>query len=63
MQETHFKENDAQGMAIIARFKTHNSTYNGDGSRQKPLMGVLETFSHWYLCNLPMQRVSSLKML
>ena len=24
-QETHFKENDAQGMAIMARFKTHNS--------------------------------------
>ena len=34
-QETHFKENDAQGMAIMARFKTHNSTYNGDGNRQK----------------------------
>ena len=35
VQETHFKENDAQGMAIMARFKTHNSTYNGDGNRQK----------------------------
>ena len=35
MQETHFKENDAQGMAIMARFKTHNSTSNGDGNRQK----------------------------
>ena len=34
-EETHFKENDAQGMAIMAKFKTHNSTYNGDGNRQK----------------------------
>ena len=35
LQETHFKENDAQGMAIMAKFKTHNSTNNGDGNRQK----------------------------
>ena len=26
VQETHFKENDAQGMEIMARFKTRNST-------------------------------------
>jgi hypothetical protein len=35
VQETHFKENDAQGMAIMAKFKTHNSTYNVDENRQK----------------------------
>ena len=31
VQEIHFKEN----YATMARFKIHNSTYNGDGNRQK----------------------------
>ena len=31
----NFKENDAKGMAILEKFKTHSSTYNGDGNRQK----------------------------
>jgi exonuclease III len=34
-QETHFKENDAQRMAIMAKFKTHNFSYNGYGNKQK----------------------------
>ena len=35
VQETHFKDNNAKGMAILAKFKTRNSTYDGDGNRQK----------------------------
>ena len=38
VQETHFNENDAKGMEIMAKFASHNSTYNGDGNRQKPFM-------------------------
>ena len=45
MQETHFKENNAEGMAILAKFKTHNSTYNGDGYRQKGEKGGSIFFS------------------
>ena len=35
LQETHFKENDAKQLDNLARFKTHNSTYDGNGNRQK----------------------------
>ena len=35
LQETHFKESDAKQLDILARFKTHNSTYDGNGNRQK----------------------------
>ena len=31
-------------MAIMARFKSHNSTYNGDGSRQKGTLSINEAF-------------------
>jgi hypothetical protein len=33
-QETHFKENNTEGMYINEKFKSHNSTYYGDGYRQ-----------------------------
>ena len=39
-------ENNAQGMAIMARFKTHNSTYNGDGNRQKSHVGYFLLGQH-----------------
>jgi hypothetical protein len=41
LQETHFKENDAKGMDIIAGFKTHHSIYDGDRNRHEKSQNLL----------------------
>ena len=35
IQETHYRAKDAKSLDFTAHFKTHNSTYDGDGNRQK----------------------------